>query len=185
MVSDNNTRISLVYPHGTRFFCVVILFEIIPKTGSRNRGPVFFFMNIIFDYNRTLFNPEINSLYPGVIELLKNLCTYNDLFLVSKNEPGRKDKLEELRIKHYFKKISFIENKTIQTFKEFAQYTDRTCVVGDRIMDEIRLGNQLGFITIWVRQGAFAHEFFSSQEEKPSHIVNDIRELQNIISLYE
>ena len=62
-------------------------------------------MKIIFDYNRTIFDPETDNLYLGVLELLQKLSSKYELFLISRNEPTRKKRLEELNIKNYFQKI--------------------------------------------------------------------------------
>jgi phosphoglycolate phosphatase-like HAD superfamily hydrolase len=90
-------------------------------------------MKIIFDYNRTLYNPETNSLYFGVIKLLQDLSKNHELFLISKNEPGREDGLEKQGIKKYFKKISFVEEKTTDLFKELVQGDKNSFVIGDRV----------------------------------------------------
>jgi ribonucleotide monophosphatase NagD (HAD superfamily) len=144
-------------------------------------------MTILFDYNRTLFNPETESLYPGAVELLENLAPKAMLLLVSKNEPTRSDKLERLGIKKFFKKVAFVDLKTEQLFKDLvsaAGGTGPVLVVGDRVQGEIRVGKAAGFITVWVKQGKFA-EILPTEEETPTYTVNDIRELQKIISTYE
>lgn len=142
-------------------------------------------MKIIFDYNRTLFNPEADSLYQGVVELLQDLSRNNYLYLISRNEPGRKDRLEELGIKNYFQDIVFVEEKTPQTFRALVHKGERVLVIGDRVKEEIFLGNQLGFITIWVQQGKFSTELPSKPQEQPDYTVENISELQKIISKYE
>lgn len=141
-------------------------------------------MNIIFDYNRTLFDPETDALYPGVDAVLKNLAMKNDLFLISRNEPNRKDRFEKLGIGKYFKKILFVEKKTKEIFKSLIQNLEDTIIIGDRVREEISLGNQLGFITIWIKQGKFSGEL-PEKSKQPNYTINDIRELQTIISQYE
>jgi FMN phosphatase YigB (HAD superfamily) len=142
-------------------------------------------MKIIFDYNRTLYNPETNSLYFGVIKLLQDLSKNHELFLISKNEPGREDGLEKQGIKKYFKKISFVDEKTTDLFKELVQGDKNSFVIGDRVREEIFVGNQLGFITIWVQQGKFAVELPENLNQEPNYIVKSIDEIKNIISKYE
>jgi len=142
-------------------------------------------MKIIFDYNRTIFNPEADSLYQGVVKLLQDLSKKNELFLISRNEPGRKNKLKKLGIEQYFENITFVEEKTIELFKELAQGDKNILVIGDRVKEEICIGNQLNFITIWVQQGKFANELPTKSEEKPSFTVKNIEEIKNIVSQYE
>jgi len=141
-------------------------------------------MKIIFDYNRTLFDPETDSLYPGVSGLLKVLSKKYDLFLISKNEPGRKEKFEKMDIKRYFQRVVFVENKTKQLFEDLSNNSRDVFIVGDKVQEEIFLGNVLGFITIWVKQGKFAREL-PTKEQTPQYIINDIRELQTILTTYE
>ncbi len=148
-------------------------------------------MKIIFDYNRTLFNPDTDSLYQGVIGLLKNLSKKNELFLISRNELGRKGRLQELGIENYFKKMAFVEEKTLKIFEDLICDERRpdnkanVLVIGDRVKEEIFLGNQLGFITIWVQQGKFSNELPTKPEEQPIHTVKNIEDLKDIISKYE
>lgn len=140
-------------------------------------------MIIIFDYYRTLFNPDTDSLYAGVIEVVKKLSQKNDLFLVSRNEPGRATRLKEFGIHKYFQKSIFVEEKTKEAFETLAKKGIRTIVVGDRVKQEIALGNQLGLTTVWVRQGKFADELPSVEGERPNYMIQDIRELTDIIAI--
>lgn len=142
-------------------------------------------MKIIFDYNRTIFNPDVQSLYPGVVDLLSFLSLYHDLYLISKNEPGREDKLDSLNIKNFFKEIVFVEEKTIEVFKTITKTHEEVLIVGDRVQGEITIGNKLNFITVWLKQGKFSKEEPINDEQKPKYIINDIRELREIIKKYE
>lgn len=142
-------------------------------------------MKIIFDYNRTLYNPETASLYRGVVSLLKNLSQENELFLISKKEEGRAARLQELGIAQYFQKITFVENKTTATFLALTGTTSNVLVVGDRIRGEIQLGNQLGFTTVWLKRGKFATELPEKPEEKPDYTITRITALASIITRYE
>ena len=142
-------------------------------------------MKILFDYNRTLFDPETDTLYPGVLDMLKRLSAQYDLFLISRNEPTRKKRLEELNIKQYFKKILFVEEKSKQIFREIASNTENVIVVGDSIADEIKTGNQLGFITVRLKKGRFATAIPKDADEIARFELLDISELEKIISLYE
>jgi FMN phosphatase YigB (HAD superfamily) len=141
-------------------------------------------MKILFDYNRTLFNPDAVALYPGVVDMLKNLSAKATLFLVSLGKPGRSDVFEQLGIASFFKKVAFVEEKTEEAFRDILGEPDTTFVVGDRLKGEIRIGNVLGYTTVWVKQGKFSEEIPSAQE-KPAFTINDIRELEKIISTYE
>jgi len=142
-------------------------------------------MKIIFDYNRTIFNPEIDALYTGVLELLKELSDRHSLVLVSKDEIGRENKLKDFGIAQYFENTVFVKEKTNEVFKNLVKDDEKVLVIGDRVRGEISVGNQLGFITIWVKQGKFANEIPQNQNEIPNHAIDEIKQLSEIIKIYE
>jgi len=142
-------------------------------------------MKIIFDYNRTIFNPDRQELYSGVFELLDNLSNKHELFLISKKEFGRKEFLDSSGISGFFKKIVFIEDKSSETFKEIVGDKNDVIVIGDRVRGEISIGNNLNYITVWIKQGKFSSEEPTSEEQKPKHVINDISELKEILKQYE
>ena len=142
-------------------------------------------MKIIFDYNRTIFDPDTDNLYPGVLNLLQKLSEKYELFLISRNEPLRKKRLEELTIKNYFKKILFVDKKTKQIFEEIIGDANSIIVVGDSISDEIKIGNQLGLTTIRLKRGKFATETPKDVYEIAQFEIANINELENIILNYD
>ena len=142
-------------------------------------------MKIIFDYNRTIFDPDTDNVYPGVLELLQRLSARHELVLVSRNEPARKKRIEELTITNYFQKIVFVNEKSKQLFKEIAGNEKKVMVVGDSISDEITIGNQLGLITVRLKKGKFAVEIPKDNNELARYEITDINELENIIARYE
>lgn len=142
-------------------------------------------MKIIFDYNRTIFDPDTDNLYCGALELLQKLSIRHELLLVSRNELMRKERLEELDIKKYFQKIVFVHEKSKQIFEEIAGTTKKVMVVGDSIRDEIKIGNQLGYITIRLKKGKFAMEIPKDDDERARYEIADMSELENIITRYE
>lgn len=141
-------------------------------------------MKIIFDYNRTLFNPKTAALYEGVSELLGFLAGKHTLYLVSRYEPGRSDKLDALGIRHHFQEALFVEKKTLQIFARIAEGSAQTIVVGDRLQEEIALGSKLGLTTIWLQQEKLSPDT-STHETKPTYTIRDIRDISNILTNYE
>lgn len=125
------------------------------------------------------------TLYNGVLEILKNLSSRYDLFLVSKNEPNRYDNINSLDISKYFKKVLFVEEKTTQIFKALAENDKKVLIIGDRVKGEISIGNELGFITVWIKQGKFADELPQNKDEIPKHSIDEINQLYKIIRIYE
>ncbi|OGI67100.1 hypothetical protein A2823_02375 [Candidatus Nomurabacteria bacterium RIFCSPHIGHO2_01_FULL_41_91] len=155
------------------------------ETGSGTfSGPFSFFMKIIFDYNRTIYDPEKQELYPGVLVLINGLSNKHELFLVSKNEPGRRDVLDNLGISSFFKKVIFTDNKSPELFKEIADNENNVMVVGDRIRGEISIGNELSYITVWLKRGKFSLEEPINEKQNPRHTITDITEVENILKQY-
>jgi len=142
-------------------------------------------MKILFDYNRTLFNPDTDSLYQGALELLHDMAKRHELILISRKEVGREEHMEKLGIRNYFKSVHFVEEKNEKLFKELAEGDTHVIVIGDRVKEEILIGNKLGFTTIWLQQGKFADERPSSPDEQPTHTVQTIAEIKKIITSYE
>ncbi len=127
----------------------------------------------------------MGKLYPGAFEILKCLASLHELFLVSKEERGRKEVLESLGIKDFFRETVFTGKKTPEIFSAMVGDGKKVVVVGDRIKGEISIGNKLNYITVWIKQGKFQNEIPSHRIEEPSHTISDIRELEEILKKYE
>jgi len=67
---------------------------------------------IIFDFNRTIFDPPSNRLMPGVIPVLKKLVSNGHaLHLISSAQPNRRQLINSLGIAKYFLKMSLLHRK--------------------------------------------------------------------------
>ncbi len=141
---------------------------------------------IIFDLNRTLYDPDLDVLFPGAFELLDAVTSRGfSCALVSRKEPGREDILKRFDIEKFFGNISFVPQKTEQVFKDIAQQQGAdpkyTYVIGDYLHEEIRLGNRLGMRTIWLKQGRFAYLAPESAHDVPWKTISELKELSKII----
>ncbi len=141
-------------------------------------------MKIIFDYNRTLFNPDSGMLFPNVFRVLKVLAPKHELFLVTLDKPERKTStaIEELR--PFFNQIFFVERKTATLFAQIvngSEQPERAIVIGDRLEDEIAIGQQLGLVTVHVCQQS--RPKFS--KITPTHTVSEIKKVIELIKQYE
>ena len=65
-------------------------------------------MKIIFDYNRTLYDPKTKALYPGTLKLLNKLAKKHHLYLVSRAEFGREYQFKTFGLAPLFKKMMLI-----------------------------------------------------------------------------
>jgi ribonucleotide monophosphatase NagD (HAD superfamily) len=139
------------------------------------------FFSIIFDWKRTLYNPETSTLIDGSVELLEFLTNRNiPLYLIGKGNQEMYDETVRLNVAKYFTEILFVEGS--KDSQDFIKYIDRdntqdTIVIGDRIRSELTIGKSLGAITIWVKQGKFANEEPEDESQKPNYIVNSLKEI--------
>lgn len=139
---------------------------------------------IVFDFNRTLYDPDGNSLMPHALECLENLKQKGwRLFLIGKGTASRENLIHELGLDRFFEKIIVKEEKELadfenlkNTFQDLEFYS-----VGDRIKKEIVLSNTCNFKTIWFKNGKFATEEPEIPEEQPWKTIHDLGELEKAL----
>lgn len=139
-------------------------------------------MKIVFDFNRTLFDPNTQALYADAKAVLIRLAAQHELFLISINKPERKLLLEKLGIQRFFSKITFVEQKTFTTFTDMLNNAVDVIVVGDRIAEEIRLGKLLGYTTIHVQQEEkLVYQQPLRMSDQPDYAVTHLEEILAIV----
>lgn len=136
---------------------------------------------IIFDFNRTLYDPETDSLMEGAFTVLEALFARGEeLHLVSRQEGGREDLLQRLGIDYFFTSVHFVPEKTRAHFQDIIASTSdvsrEVYVVGDYLKSEIALGNQCGAKTLWLKRGAFADDMPLPHEE-PWRTIHSLKEI--------
>lgn len=137
---------------------------------------------VIFDWKRTLYDPDNKVLMKGALEVLSLLKKKNiPLVLVGKGNHEMHDEVEKLGVRKYFLRVDFREGPKQPGF--FTDYIDKkspqeTIIVGDRIQSELEIGNTLGATTIWVKQGKFSKEKPQTKKQTPSYIVHSLYELK-------
>ena len=145
----------------------------------------FIFMEaFIFDFNRTLYDPETGMFVPGAVKSLEDLKKSGALlFLIGKGTNERSKLINELGLHRYFDEIIVKEEKDLADFKYLQiKYPDADFfVIGDRVKKEIRFGNVCGFKTIWLKRGKFASELPENDEEKPWKIIAEFDELMGVL----
>ena len=145
-------------------------------------------MNIIFDYYLTIFDPETGELYPKTYGILEKLSKEHKLFLFTYNEYDRAEFMKSSQIEKFFTKICLVDKKDKDNMLKVideANSADTTLVVGDRVQSEIRIGNELGYETIWLKQGKFGKQLPSDPLEKPKYIIHSLGEIFNILEKYK
>lgn len=140
---------------------------------------------IIFDFNRTLYDPESNKLLPNCKRVLIALKERKyHLYLLAMATPSRNKKIETLGLNTFFEEIILTDDKNKKMFNKFIslkKITQNSFVVGDRVKKEIALGNHFGLQTIWLKRGKFSSQLPANLLEKPKYTVTELKELLEIL----
>jgi ribonucleotide monophosphatase NagD (HAD superfamily) len=140
---------------------------------------------LIFDWKRTLYNPDTKELEAGAKEILK-FCNENGfpLYLVGKGGRDMHAEVGRLGISGNFVEIVFWEGaKEDGVFKQFMSSDPReTLFIGDRIQSELALGKSLGATTLWVRQGKFSDEMPATESQNPDYTVSTLKEAGELLT---
>jgi phosphoglycolate phosphatase-like HAD superfamily hydrolase len=141
---------------------------------------------IIFDLNRTLYDPEGDALVPSAREVLDALQGANhELHLVSRKEKGRERILVRFDLEKYFETISLVEEKSVEIFSRIMNsargVSKAKYVVGDYRHEDVRFGNQAGAYTILLRRGKFANQEVEIPEDIPWATIQELSELPKLI----
>ncbi|MBR9699848.1 HAD hydrolase-like protein [Candidatus Woesearchaeota archaeon] len=147
---------------------------------------------IIFDYNRTLFDPVNKSLIPGAKEVLDNLSQNGfKIALMSRtsDKTKRMEQIHRIGIMDNFSHIQLIQKDTEDKgFHHLKACADKMslpaselAVVGDRVRSEIRLGKKLDMLTIWYKAGKYSDEMPMAEDEAPHHTITQLGEVIRIV----
>ena len=130
---------------------------------------------IIFDFNRTLHDPDTDEAVPGACELVAELASLgHELHLVSRLEPGRATTLESFGIADAFMTTSFVPDKAEAISRIVSGAAGNAYVVGDYLHDEIRAGGRAGAKTIWLKRGRFSSLMPETEHDYPWRTANDM-----------
>lgn len=142
---------------------------------------------IIFDFNRTLYDKENNKFFPEAKPLLRELKGAYKLSLVCKALDNTDAIYKDYEFVSFFEKILVKPEKTEKEFQECLDVMKLSAaeviLVGDKIKGEVSVGNKMGIITVWLKQGKYAQELPSNPREKPTFTINALAQLP--ILLYE
>lgn len=140
---------------------------------------------VIFDFNRTLFDPSIFALYQGVLPMLDEERATRKLLLYSKKGWDRKLLLDQLGISEHFTATYFVDRKSVDNLRailtEHGLRADECIMVGDMLTDEICVGSELGMTTIWFQQARFGSIIGQGVGCVPDHTVHSIPELRDLL----
>jgi FMN phosphatase YigB (HAD superfamily) len=139
---------------------------------------------IIFDFNRTLFEPDSGQLAADAEEVLQDARDKGyTLVLLAKAKPSRDKVLASLGIGDYFAETHLVEAKRLHMLRGIAERHNadlaQSFVVGDRALGEVQLGYKAGWRTIWLQAGKFASELPSGYA--PDHTITTLSQVTSII----
>lgn len=143
---------------------------------------------IIFDWKRTLYDPDEKTLINGAIELLEFLKDKNiPMILVGKGGEDMDQEVERLGVSGYFRQVIFAEGeKDPSVFTPYiSKDNSKRCVfIGDRVRSELEIGNRLGATTIWVKQGKFKDEKPVNKNQEPQFVVTNLKDCLVLIKKF-
>lgn len=144
---------------------------------------------IIFDWGRTIHDPERDVLFEGVTELIPEFAKKYKLALVSLAKSDtpetRRVRIAESGIAQFFEHILVGEHDKNEMYEKLLDNLgiepSKIALVDDRTIRGIAWGNRNGATTIWFRNGKFAGELPDKNTGTPTHIITSFKELKNIL----
>lgn len=130
------------------------------------------------------------ALYPGVSNLLSQLADTYGLGIIANQTPGLSERLESHRVDGYFRCVLGsgdigISKPALEIFelaaREVTSTPERMIMIGDRVDNDIRPANDLGWHTVRVRQGIARGQKSRCPMETPDHEIVEITELITIV----
>jgi len=146
---------------------------------------------VIFDWGGTLWSNEDQALMPGA-EVLLEYCKNKGygLALLSRGDDVyfevKREFIQKSGVEYYFAKVVLSTKKEKEEIDEIRKtlgdilYKD-IIMIGDRVQVDVKVANQLGMQSIWVRQGKFAEELPDKETREPCHIVSTLQEIRDIL----
>lgn len=142
----------------------------------------------IFDFNRTLFDPELGKEIAGCTNVLKYIKAKNvHVCIVSRKEgESRKTLIEKQRFSDFADKIYFVEaDDKFSTYEraisEFDLLGQETVVIGDYLEKDIGPAIRLGCYTVWFRNGKFASKTPAKTGIYPTYTIEKMIDLIELI----
>ena len=142
---------------------------------------------VIFDFNRTLFDPYNQKLYPGALNLVRDLKGKFKLGLVTTSGKGRDKSISESGLRYLFDFVRIVRVKDESVFDEFLKMYDykpsELVIIGDWLGDEIAAGNNIGATTIWINKWAVTDMWVNNKNEQPDFVAVSYEDIKNILKV--
>ena len=146
------------------------------------------FKVVILDYGGVIFDPKINDLVPGIMDLIKYLRSQHyTLALVSKAKNVDERWLDFKRL-GLSELIDFMDvfpldkpKKFDGILKKFSVDPKECIVLGDFVKSEIKEGNRIGMTTVWYKNGEYPNILPKTKNERPNYEVESIGDFKNFL----
>lgn len=147
---------------------------------------------IIFDWGRTLFDPDTRLVLSDSEEVL-SYCKQKGYIIcvVSLVRPPttiseREEQIGALSLGKfitYFEVTDAREKDEVldELIKKLSLPKEEILMVDDRVVKSIKYGNKNGHPTVWLQKGTFANELPNEETGTPTFTINSLSELKNII----
>lgn len=135
------------------------------------------------------YSTELETLYNEAPAVIKALSQKYELGIIANQLDGLKERLQAFDLLQYFKYL--ISSWDIQVMKPdiriFEYALDKancapqeTCMIGDRLDNDILPAKSLGMKTVWIKQGFGALQKTLSKSEEPDYTISSLSELLKI-----
>ena len=152
------------------------------------------FRTLIDKYNFKEVAPyctELEKLYDESPAVIQALFQKYELGIIANQLDGLKERLQAFDLLQYFKYIiSSWDLKVMKPDIRIFEYAldkancspQETCMIGDRLDNDILPAKSLGMKTVWIKQGFGALQKPLSKSEEPDYTINNLTELLKIFS---
>ena len=136
------------------------------------------------------WHTEDEILYPDAAQCLKILSQKYKIGIIANQELGTKERLQQQGILQYIDLVIASAEEGIAkpdekifkiALKRAACKSDNAIMIGDRIDNDIIPAKNLGFHTIWIKQGFGQYWNITKEEETPDYTVCSLSELCDIL----
>ena len=150
------------------------------------------FRTLIDKYNFKEVAPyrtELETLYKEAPTVIQALSQKYELGIIANQLDGLKERLQSFALLKYFKYIiSSWDLKVMKPDIRIFEYAldkanctpQETCMIGDRLDNDILPAKSLGMKTVWIKQGFGALQKPLSKSEEPDYTINNLAELLKI-----
>jgi FMN phosphatase YigB (HAD superfamily) len=139
---------------------------------------------IFFDYGWTLNNPDLEALFPEVIQVLEQLKPKYKLALISlaksQDTNERRETIKARGLEPFFNYILIGQEDKDEMYEqvlnELNLLPQQVAIVDDRVIRGITWGNKREATTIWLKrpEGKWSHQEPSEESGAPDFIIEDL-----------